>query len=184
MVRLDTPRTMVLGTDVSQNRTREALTLMRTLLLAVLITFAGCSNKQEKATKEADKAQKEATDKSQEAAKAQAEADAKAATAQKEAEATAMKSITDARDGVQKDFDDLDRKAAALHEKVAKATGAKRKNADAAAAEVATRMTAAKASLAKFTGATAATLEAVKTEASSDVAALSKAVDNLEKTVK
>ena len=52
------------------------------------------------------------------------------------------------------------------------------------AARRAQQAAAARASLAKFTGATADTLEAVKTQASADVAALSKAVDNLEKTVK
>ncbi|HEY0249913.1 MAG TPA: hypothetical protein VGC41_00215 [Kofleriaceae bacterium] len=157
---------------------------MRALLLALIITITGCGNKQEKANKEADKAQKEAADKSAEAAKAQADADAKAAKAKDEAAAAAAKNIADARTSIQKDFDDADRKATSLREKVAKATGAKKKNADAAAMEVDTRTATAKASLDKFNAATADTLEAVKTQASSDVAALSKAVDNLEKTVK
>jgi len=71
-----------------------------------------------------------------------------------------------------------------LKEKVAKATGTKRKNADAAAAEVDTRVATVKTDLANLTSAAGTAWDTTKTQVEADQAALNKATDNLETTVK
>ncbi len=88
------------------------------------------------------------------------------------------------RAGLQKGYDDADRKLTYLKEKVAKAKGAAKKNADAALVEVEKRATAAKESIAKITGAAADNLATLKTGAESDVAAFIESVDALETTLK
>jgi hypothetical protein len=157
---------------------------MRTALLAIMLTFAACGNKQDKANEEATKAQTKADDKAIEAAKAQKEADDKAVTAKQTADAADAKALADARDRVHKDFDAADRKLASFKEKVVKATGTQRKNADAAAAEADTREAAARTSLAKLDAVAATDLTAAKTQADADIAALDKSIDSVESTLK
>lgn len=152
---------------------------VRVMLLAVAVSTAsvGCGNK-------AAEAQKEADQKAAEAAKAQAVADEKAATEKKEAEATALKANAETKVKLQKDVDAANRKITYLKEKVAKATGAMKKNADAAATEVDTRTATVKADMAKLDGATGTAWDTAKTQVEADTAALNKAVDALEATLK
>jgi colicin import membrane protein len=157
---------------------------MRTILLSLMIIAAGCGNKKDKANDEAAKAQVNADDKAVAAAKAQKEADDKMAAAKQQADAADAKALGDARDSGQKAFDAADRKLVSFKEKVVKATGKKRKNADAAAAEADTRETAAKASLAKLNAAAVADLTAAKTQLDADIAALNTSIDAVEKAVK
>lgn len=149
-----------------------------------LIGVAGCDSKKDKANDEAAKAQKNADDKAAEATKAQREADDKAAAAKATADNEVVKTHNDARDKLQKVYDDSDRKVAALREKVSRATGTRRKNADAAAAEVATRQATVKADLSNLTGATGTAWDTTKTQVEADQAALDKATDNLETALK
>lgn len=152
---------------------------IRTGLLALALTIgtAACGNKAEEAKKEAEA-------KAVEAAKAAKEADEKAVAAKKEADDKAAKMNAEGKAKLQKDFDAAGRKATYLKEKAAKATGPAKKNADAAVAEFDTRDAAAKASIAKMDGATGAAWDAAKVAAESDIAALNKAVESLETTLK
>jgi hypothetical protein len=156
---------------------------MRTLVV-LLLTFAACGNKQDKANEEATKAQTKADDKAIEATKAQKEANDKAVTAKQEADAADAKAVADARDKGHKNFDAADRKLASFKDKIATAMGTQRKNAEAAAAEANTREVAAKTSLAKLDGAAPTDLIAAKTQADADIAALDASIDAVESTLK
>ena len=175
----------------------------RTLVLALFLAVVGtstvaCKGKDEKAQKEADKARKTADDKgaeadkagkvaedkAAEAAKANKEADDKAAVAKKEAAETLAKAHSDARAALQKDVDAADRKTLALKEKVAKATGAMKKNADAATTELDTRREAVKTGMVKLETAVGVDWDTAKTQVAADTAALNKAIDALEATLK
>jgi colicin import membrane protein len=149
---------------------------VRASLLAVALTVgvAACGNKAEEAKKEAD----------QKAAEAAKEADDKAAAAKKEADDKAAKANAEIKAKLQKDLDAAERKAVYLKEKAAKVTGATKKNADAAVTELDTRSAAAKASVAKLDTSTGAAWETQKVAVESDIAALNKAVDSLETTLK
>ncbi len=147
------------------------------LAIAVCTVGVGCANKAEEAKKEADQ-------KAAEAAKTAKEADDKAAAAKKEAEDKAAKANVEVKTKLQKDIDAAGRKATYLKEKAAKVTGAAKKNADAAVAELDTRDAAAKASLAKLDASSTTTWDTQKVAVESDIAALNKAVDSLETTLK
>ncbi len=160
---------------------------MRGLLVGLivgLVSITGCSNKEKKANDQAVKAQKQADDKQAEATKAQADADAKAAAAKATADTEMAKAHDDARDKMQKNYDASDRKLASLREKVAKATGTKRKNADAALAEVDKRAATVKTDMANLVTAAGTAWDTTKTQVEADQAALDKASDNLETTLK
>src|SRR4051812_25079885 len=107
---------------------------MRTIIRALLLATAmiGCGNKAAEAQKKADQL-------AAEAASAQKVADEKAAGEKKAADEKATKANAEAKTRLQKDADAADRKITYLKEKVAKATGPAKKNADAAAGEVDTR---------------------------------------------
>jgi colicin import membrane protein len=156
---------------------------MRDRVIAVLLVFGlssfivGCKNKEEEAKREAELHSAQVAKEGEEA-RAKEEARKKA-----EAEA-ATKARTDARGKVQKEIDAADRKLAYLKEKLAKATGPKKKNAEAAAAEVTKRRDAAVASAAKLETDTTTPVETERSTAEADVAALNKAIDNLEATLK
>lgn len=152
---------------------------MRALLLATAIAAGtvGCGNKAEEAKKEADQ-------KAAEAAKTAKEAEDKASAAKVEAEAKVAKANAEIKTKLQKDIDAAERKATYLKEKAAKVTGAAKKNADAAVAELDTRHATAKASLAKLDTATGAAWDTAKVGVESDIAALNKAVESLETTLK
>ncbi len=89
-----------------------------------------------------------------------------------------------AHDKLQSDFDDADRKFIALKEQVATATGAKKKNADAAVAEVTKREATVMAGIAKLRDATGAQWDATKTQVDADALALDKAIVALETSLK
>jgi colicin import membrane protein len=111
---------------------------------------AGCS-KDDKAAQEKAAAEKAAADKAaaDKAAADKAAADKAAADkAAKEAEDQAVAQRTEARTKLEKNLEAAERKAIHFKEKAAKATGAMKKNAAAAAAELDKRWEAAKASLA------------------------------------
>ncbi len=157
------------------------------IVMAVLLTTAGlgaCKKGEDKAQHEADKARDDADQKARDAAKAAQDADAKAAAAAKETADAAAKDAADARDKLQKAIDASDRKASSLKEKLAKATGTVRKNADAAAAEVDKRRAAVNASLANLGSATGTAWATARTQVEADTAALDKSIDALETTLK
>ena len=147
------------------------------LAIAIAIGVAACGNKAEEAKKEADQ-------KAAEAAKSAKEADDKAAAAKKDADDKTAKANSVVKAKLQKDLDAADRKAVYLKEKAAKLTGAPKKNADAAVTELDTRHAAAKASVAKLDTATGAAWDTQKVAVESDIAALNKAVESLETTLK
>ena len=133
----------------------------------------------EKSTADADKnaaaAAKEAKEAADKANAAKLKSD--------EESAKAKLARAEARTSIQKDFDAHERKTTYLKEKVAKATGDMRKNADAAATELDKRRDAAKASIAKIQDDASPTWEAAKKQAQDDVAAVGKGVDALEATL-
>ena len=106
-----------------------------------------------------------------------------AANAKEAADSDAAKTHKIAHDKLQSAFDASDRKFNALQEDAAKATGAKKKKADAAAAEVTKREAAAMASIAKLRDATGAAWETTKTQVEADTVALDKAIVALEATL-
>lgn len=157
------------------------------ILVTLLLATAGlgaCKKGEEKAQQQAQKARDDADQKARDAAKAAQEADTKAAAAAKETADAAAKDAAEARDKLQKSFDASDRKASALKEKLAKATGLTRKNATAAAAEVDRRRAAVTASFASLSSATGTAWATAKTQVEADTAALDKAIDALETTLK
>lgn len=163
--------------------------LTRTLVLLLSMGFAtttvvGCKKSDTKAQDEAVKARKEADDKAAEAAKAKKEADEKTAVAQKEAADKAIAANAEVRMALQKDIDAADRKLTYLKEKAAKATGAMKKNADAAAAEVDKRREAVKTNMASLEAATGDAWTTAKGQVEADIAALNKSVETLETSLK
>lgn len=163
--------------------------LIRTL--AVLLTFGiattplvACKKREDKAQEEAAKAKKEADEKAAQAERERKEADAKAAAAAAEAEKKAAEANAEVVKNLQKDVDAADRKITDLKEREAKATGATKKNAEAAAAEVDKRREAVKTSLTALQNATGAAWAGARTQAESDLAALNKAIDNFDDTLK
>lgn len=132
----------------------------------------------------AEEAKKEADQKAAEAAKSAKEAEDKAAEAKREADVQATKAHAEAKTALQKDIDAAGRKATYLREKGAKLTGAAKANGDAAITEMTNRETAAKTSLAKLDTATGAAWDSAKLAVESDIAALNKAVDAAETTIK
>lgn len=153
--------------------------IVRALLVGLALTtaVAACGNKEEEARKEAEA-------KAAEAAKAAKEAQEKAAKEEAEAQAKIAKANGEIKAKLQKDIDAAGRKATYLKEKAAKATGAAKKNADAAVAELDARDATAKSDLAKLDAATGDAFNTAKNTVEADIAALNKAVDSLETTLK
>ena len=149
-------------------------------VVAVLLAVATSSSVGCSKNDKADEAKKEAD----QAAKSAKEADDKAAAAKKEADDKAAKANAETKTKLQKELDAADRKAAYLKEKASKATGATKKNVDAAVAEVDRRDATAKASIAKLDPANTTAWDPQKTAVESDIAALNKAVDSVETTLK
>ncbi len=140
----------------------------------------GCGDKAEEARREADSKTADATKEAREAQ----EAAAKAVAAQKVAtDETARAAHTEARAKMQKDVEAADRKITYLKEKAAKATGAAKKNADTAVAELDKRRDTVRADLAKLDLETGAAWDTAKAGAERSLTALNQAVDNLETTV-
>ena len=141
-----------------------------------LRTALGCGGK-EKA--EQAKAAAEAS------AKAQKDAEEKAAAALREAEEAKKmaKEHADAASALQKDLDAVYRKLTYLKERGAKAPANKKKNIEAAQAEVDKRAEAVRTSLGKLGTETGATWTAAKTEVEAGLVALKAAMDNFETTV-
>lgn len=164
---------------------------MRALLLVLLLTVStGCGSKTEGNTeRKADEAarttgepaaSREDQDKATEALQARGEAKVLADNAKEAADSDVAKANKLAHDRLQRDFDVSDRRFNPLKEKVAKATGAKKTTADAAAAEVTKRETTVMASIAKLREATGAEWNTTRTQVEADLAALDTAIDALE----
>jgi hypothetical protein len=148
----------------------------RVMLVAIGLTLAttACNRGKAEAERKAAEAQQRAQEATITAGQMQAQAEEAARSRAAHAEA---------RSKLQKDFDAHERKAAYLKEKAAKATGAARKNADAAIAEYEARRTSAKASLNHLSDDAAPTWDATKKTAEDDIAAVGRAVDALEQTL-
>lgn len=163
---------------------------MRPFLLALILTTLGCSNtaKDPEITTETvsakpQTAHQKADDKATEDLQARQaiesdKADVKAAEEAEEAKARKATS-----DQLQANFDAADRRFNELEQKAAKATGTKKKKANAAIAEVKTRETAVMTSIAKLRDGTGAAWESAKQQVDADAAALDKAIDALATTL-
>ncbi len=155
-------------------------TILKTMLLGALLTSGACRNKNE----DAHKAQETANKKAVEADEAQREANAKKAAAEREANDKLMKDRGDARDKLQKDVDAADRKLADLRHKLIDAKGDVRLNAEAASNEVQQRKAKVDADMTRLSNTVGNAWDSAKLEAESDLAALNRAIDNFEKTLK
>lgn len=147
----------------------------RAALIAVCLTAgtAACDNGKAEADKKAAEAAKEAQEAAAKASLKKSEAD--------EAAAKAKIAHIEVKSKLQKDLDAHDRKATYLKDKAAKLTGDVKKNADAAVAELETRRTTAKTSLAKLSeDSVDSAWDSAKKAAEDDIAAVGKAVDSLE----
>ena len=159
---------------------------MRALLFALTISAVGCGSKTEqKASGDVSATSDHAAqdNKATEAEQARGAAKLEAANAKEAADSDAAKAHKIAHDKLQSDFDASDRKFNALKEKAANVTGAKKKTADTAVAEVTKREATVMASIAKLRDATGATWDSMKTQVEADTALLGKAIDALETTV-
>lgn len=152
------------------------------LCTALSVAAFGCDD--------ADAAKKEADNKALEASKSANEAAAKASVEAQnavakanEALAAGKKAAAEAQASLTKDVDDAERKTTALKEKIAKLAGAKKKNAEAALAEVDKRVASTKAELALVGNSAGDTLDTAKTKAQAEIDGLKKAVENLDSTV-
>lgn len=178
---------------------------MRALLFALLFTVTtGCGSKTDASKVEptterkADEAAKPSSggpgksgngepvvskavqDKATEDLQARGEAKVLAENAKEAADAEVEKTHKVVLDKLQQDFDVSDRRINPLKEKIAKATGAKRVNADTAATEVKKREKTVMASIAKLRDATGAEWGTTKTQVETGTAALNVAIDALE----
>lgn len=157
---------------------------MRALLLALLVT-TGCTDKKDATKSEpAPSAQRRADDKATEDLEAHNAAKADVATAKADAAADAEKVHAETGAQLQKDFDAADRRFNELEVKAASATGAAKKRATTAIADVNAREKAAMASIAKLRDATGAGWDTTKAQVDSDMVALNQAIDALENTLK
>ena len=153
--------------------------ILRNFALAVAVSASSGCNKND-----ADEAKRQAQATSEQAASAAREAEVRAAAAAKDAELKTAQANADAKSKAQKEVDAADRKATYLREKAAKVTGIKKKNSDAAVAELDRRRDAVRTDMSKLDSVTASGWESVKGQVDGDVAALNKAVDNLESALK
>ena len=162
---------------------------MRPLLLALILTSTAfsCSSKADqaaeasaKANEQAATSHREADDKATEAEQARGEATAAAATTAAAAEAATRETQREVAEDLQADFDAADRRFIALQQEALKATPAKKKRADAAAAEVTRLEAAVMASIARLRAATGAAWDTTRTQVEADTAALDRAIDALE----
>ena len=152
---------------------------MFALALALAVGTAGATgcSKDDKAAKEKAAADKAAADKA-------AEDKAAADKAAKDAEEKAIAQRTEARTKLQKDLEAAERKATHFKEKAAKATGAMKKNAAAAAAELDKRWEAAKASLAALDPNKGDDWDASAARVEADTIKVNEAIDALETSLK
>lgn len=156
------------------------------LTIAITATTAiGCGSKKESnADKAADTTSREAQDKATEAEQARGQAKTEAANAQESADAAVAKAHKVTADQLQGDFDASDRRFNALKENAAKATGAKKKSADAAVVEVTKREATQMANISKLRDASGAAWDTTKAQVSADAVALDKSIDALEATLR
>lgn len=157
---------------------------MRALLLALLATTACTANKKENAHDPAPTAQRQADDKATEDLQAGNAAKVDVATAQATVDDAVTKAHAETSVQLQQTFDEADRRFKALEVKAASATGAARKRADAAVADVKTREASAMASIAKLRDASAADWNATKAKVDSEMVALNQSIDSLEAALK
>jgi hypothetical protein len=155
-------------------------TILKTLLLGALVASGACKNKAD----DARKAQETATKKTIEANEAQREADAKAAAARRELDDKLHKEHVDVHDKLRKDVEASDRKLEDLRRKLVDAKGEKRLNAEAAVNEVQVRHAKVDADMKRLSTADNNAWDSARLEAESDLAALNRAIDNFERTLK
>ena len=167
---------------------------MRALLFALLLTVStfACRSKAEPNADQTAKtggdngpaANREAQDKATEAEQARGTAKTEAASAQETADSDAARAHKTADDQLQRDFDASDRAFNALKEKAAKLTGAKKQSADADVAEITKREADVMAGIAKLRDTSGAQWDTTKAQVDADAAALTKAVDALDTTLR
>ncbi len=107
-----------------------------------------------------------------------------AATAKENADDNTLKANAVAHAKLQTDFDESDRRFTTLKEKAATATGATKKKADAAIADITKREATIMAGIAKLRNATVAQWNALKPTHDANTAAFNKAIDALEVTLR
>jgi hypothetical protein len=169
---------------------------MRSVLLALILTTTtfGCGSKADKAapgavpsaaapesgeSEGAPRTEKQqAEDKATEALSARGEDKTEALIAKEAADAELAKAHQVTQDKLQADFDAVDRRFNALKGKTTKAAAKK------ASADVAAKETIAMANIAKLRDATGASWDATKAEVEANIAALAKAVDAFEASLK
>lgn len=167
---------------------------MRALLFALLLTVStfACHSKTEPNANQTSTtggdtgsaATRAAEDKATEAEQARGTAKTEAATTQEAADSDAAKAHKTADDQLQRDFDASDRAFNALKEKAAKVTGAKKQSVDADVAEITKREADVMAGIAKLRDTSGAPWDATKAQVDADAAALTKAVDALDTTLR
>ncbi|MCE9578118.1 MAG: hypothetical protein K8W52_33640 [Deltaproteobacteria bacterium] len=160
-------------------------TCLRSILAGLLLggTLTGAAACKKSAQDQAVAAKTEAAEKMDEAAVAARDAEAKAAAAAKAEQEKVATMVADVRAELGKGLDAADQKWDTVKDKLSKATGKVKQDADAAAAEVAKRRAAAADSLAAARAATGDAFEAAKLKAQADQAALSEAIDSLESSL-
>lgn len=160
---------------------------MRALLLALLFTAttAGCASKEEPARQPQEPAtpQRQADDRATDVEQARNNAKVEAATAQTAADAKVNATRDETAARLQKEFDTADRRFNALKEQAAKATGTKKKRADAAVANVVTSEARVMAGIAKLRDTSGADWDTTKTQIDADALALDKAIQSLDTTL-
>jgi hypothetical protein len=170
---------LVLGLTEKEDLMRKTTGIWVILCAALAMSAIGCDDK-EKAQAAADQLKREAEEK---IATEKRAAEEKIAAAKKELEEKAQKAAAEGRAAVKKEIDGADRKITYLKEKAAKLTGAAKKNADAALAEVDKRREGVRADFAKLETAGAGDWNALKTAATTNIEQLTKAVEALEAVV-
>jgi hypothetical protein len=169
-------------------------TLKTLLLLGALVAVPSCKKDDAKKAREAasqkvteaSEAERAAELRAREAdrkAAAARDADRKAGEAARAAETALLKQHGETRDQLQGSLDAITRKSDDLRDRIAGTKGAARKNAEAAATEVQTRTATVEAGLQRLSTASGEAWTRAKTEVEADLAGLSKAVDNLERTL-
>ncbi len=125
-----------------------------------------------------------AQDKATEVEQARAVANVEAATAKEAVDADAAVAHKIVHDKLQSEFDASDRTFIALKVKAADATGATKKKADAAIADITKREATVMAGIAKLRDATGAQWDKTKTQLDANIAAFNKAIAALEITLR
>jgi len=150
-----------------------------TFVVPVLMASAACDNKEKEQAAAAEKTR----ELDEKASRERREADEKAEAAKRDVADSARQSAAEARAALQKDLDAADRKFAYLKTKAATATGAAKKNVEAAMNEADQRRGKVGTELKKLESESGAAWDAAKVTATQSISALNQAIDSLETTV-